>query len=259
MLRKAARRLIPHRLKLKVLSWYSHVSVPTVATGWDRYARHSRYGVGAASTEHLGDQWTTPEVLGVNVLAEQFLEYLDQRMIEPFFGRGGVVLEIGAGGGRMTRFLLNRSDRVIAADTGRTMIRLMRHRFGDDPKIQYLLLDGRGLTGIGDHSLDKVFSYDVFVHLQPWDIFNYLQEIQRTLKPGGRAIIHHANTLSSLGWKKFLADVPLNVARHKTFDSFSVVTLELMRELATRAGLEIVEQRADIVPRDAVTYLCARD
>jgi hypothetical protein len=85
-----------------------------------------------------------------------------------------------------------------------------------------------------------------------------LQEIRRTLKRGRRAIIHHANTLSSLGWKKFLADVPLNVARHKTFDSFSIVTLELMRELATRAGLEVVEQREDIVPRDAVTYLRAR-
>lgn len=245
-------------MKRRILLTYGRIRPATVAGGWDRYARNSRFGVagGQADGEFLGDQWTTPEVFGVKgVEPQEFLDYLDRTIIAPFFGTCGTVLEIGAGGGRMTRLLLQRCDRVTAADTGKTMIRLLRSRFGNNPRIEYMLLDGRGLSQVDDASLDRVFSYDVFVHLQPWDIFNYLHEIRRTLKPGGRAIIHHAHTLSPLGWQKFLSDVPINVGSHKTFDSFSVMTLELMRELSLRSGLEVVEQRDDIVPRDAVAFL----
>lgn len=258
MLRRLARALLPTAAKRQILLKYGSIRPPTVAAGWDRYARNSRFGVagGESGGQHLGDQWTTPEVLGVDsVRAEEFLDYLDRSMIAPFFGEGGRVLEIGAGGGRMTQLLVRRCERVIAADTGRTMIRLLQRRFGDNPKVEYMRLDGRGLSQVADASLDKVFSYDVFVHLQPWDIFNYLTEIRRTLKPGGRVIIHHAHTLSPLGWQKFLSDVPINVGRHKTFDSFSVMTQELMRALAEGAGLQVVEQREDIVPRDAVVFL----
>jgi SAM-dependent methyltransferase len=265
MLRKVAGLVLPRGVRQAIARSLLRWKQPTVAAGWDWYARNSRYGRGAsggpsgggAVNERMGDQWSMPEVLGVNVPRGQFLRYLDEQMIGPYFGAGGSVLEIGAGGGRLTELLLTRCDRVIAADTGRTMIRLLRERFGDHPKIEYMLLDGHGLSAIPDASLDKVFSYDVFVHLQPWDVFNYLREIRRTLKPEGRAIIHHSNSFSELGWKKFVSDVPQNVGRHKTFDSFSVMTPQMMKDLAVRAGLEVMQQRLDLVPRDCVTFLRA--
>jgi hypothetical protein len=71
----------------------------------------------------------------------------------------------------------------------------VRKRFEGRPAVETLLFDGHGLRGVADSSLDAAFSYGVFVHLQPWDIYNYLVELRRTRKPAGKAIIQRANTL----------------------------------------------------------------
>jgi ubiquinone/menaquinone biosynthesis C-methylase UbiE len=167
----------------------------------------------------------------------------------------GVLLEIGAGGGRFTSLLLPRCQRLIAADTSPAMLELLRRRFGDDGRVERLLLDGRGLTGVPDGSLDAAFSYGVFVHIQHWDIYNYLVELRRTLRPGGRAIIQHANSFSELGWGKFLHDVPQSLGLHKQPNTFTVMTPDLMRELAGRAGLVLDDCVTDVVRRDCISLL----
>jgi hypothetical protein len=88
-------------------------------------------------------------------------------------------------------------------------------------------------------------------------VFNYLQEVNRVLKDGGHAIIQHPNTFSELGWQKFLADIPANLTRHKTPESFSLMTPEVMKELVGRAGLQVVEYIAegDLVKRDCISLI----
>lgn len=256
MLRRVARSILPRPIRHALLNMYARMNPVPTAEGWDRHARFSRYAVGAGEGKRFGDQWTTPAALGaVGVTPERFMDYLDETMIRPYFKPGGTVLEIGAGGGRLTEILLRSCDRVIAADTGATMIRLLRERFSDNPKVEYMRLDGRGLAGIADRTLDKVFSYDVFVHLMQWDIYQYLIEIRRVLKRGGRAILHHANMFSELGWKEFVHAVPINLNKHKKFDTFSAMTPEMMCGLVERAGLIVHAVREDIVPRDCVTII----
>jgi ubiquinone/menaquinone biosynthesis C-methylase UbiE len=135
------------------------------------------------------------------------------------------------------------------------MLALLRERFGDDGRIDYRLGDGLGLSGVEDDSVDAGFSYGVFVHLQHWDIYNYLVELQRVLKPGGKAVIQHSNTLSELGWALFLNQVPRQLNRHKRPFTFTVNTPELMRELVRRAGLEPVESVTEVVKRDCITLI----
>src|SRR5207244_8520763 len=101
---------------------------------------------------------------------------------------------------------------------------ILAERFKDEQTIEYLLLDGYGLAGVDDGSVDAAFSYGVFVHLQHWDMFNYLCELHRVLRPGGRGIIQHPNTLSELGWARFVEDLPGSLNRYKRGATFSVMT-----------------------------------
>jgi len=135
------------------------------------------------------------------------------------------------------------------------MLAMLRDRLGSDPRLKLLQLDGQGLGGIADASIDRVFCYDVLVHLQHWDIFHYLREIRRVLRPGGRAIVHTANTLSPLGWRKFEAEVELQRGRAKRPETFTPMTRELEEAFIDRAGLRQVRCITDVVRRDAIWWL----
>jgi SAM-dependent methyltransferase len=225
-------------------------ATPVIAE-WEWYARHHR----RAGSAPLGEEWNRPETIGVDVPAGEIVAHLDQRVFGPFLGRPGSILEIGAGGGRFTELLAARAERVIAADTSPAMLALVRERFATRPQVSCLLLDGRGLAPIPDRSLDAAFSYDVFVHLSPWEIHVYLRELARVLKPGGRAVLHHANTLSDLGWKKFLADAERVRQGVPPVAGFSVLTPELMAGFAERAGFRVEASLTEVVRRDCITLL----
>lgn len=226
-------------------------SQPTVAEGWDKYAQR-RLNEGS----RVGDRWNRPWKSGMAVEApEDVVPYLDRNVIEPFLGRCDVLLEIGPGGGRFTEVLLTRCARLIAADTSPHMLEQLRQRFPGDDRLDIQLLDGQGLHQLADDSIDCAFSYDVFVHLQHWDIYNYLTELNRVLKPGGKAVIHHSNLLSELGWKHFLRDLPMQLNQHKRYGSFIANTPELMREFITRSGLECVRTDTETVRRDCITFI----
>lgn len=223
----------------------------TVARGWDRWARLYSGQQGG----HLGDEWSDPEELGLELPPDQFPRYLYDEVFYPFLGPTDVLLEIGPGGGRFTELLVVQCDTLIAADTSPAMLKRLQERFSDQHRIDYIQLDGRGLSQLPDASIDAAFSYDVFIHLPQWDVYNYLCELRRVMRSGGRAIIHHANTFSTLGWKQFCREVPVSVGKHKPFNTFSVMTPELMTGFAQRAGLRVQDCLTDVVPRDCITLL----
>jgi len=227
------------------------IIAPTVAEGWEQYARHYQ----GKSGRYLGDEWICAEAMGVDVPADQIVLYIDENVIGPFFRTPKVILEIGSGGGRFTEALLPRCNKLLATDTSQAMLKLMRERFAHHPNIEYLLLNGMGLSPIPDKSIDAVFSYDVFVHIQHWDIFNYLSEISRVLVPGGKAIIHHSNTFSDLGWKRFLADVGPSLNRHKLPETFTLMTPEIMKEFTRRLCLILEDSITDVVRRDCISLI----
>jgi ubiquinone/menaquinone biosynthesis C-methylase UbiE len=221
-----------------------------VAEGWETYARRHR------ERERLGEEWNEPEVIGIDVATpEEILPYLDRVVVAPFLGTCDILLEIGPGGGRFTEILLPKCRRLIAVDTSETMLELLQERFRGDERLEYHLGDGRGLGGVASAAVDAAFSYGVFVHLQHWDIFNYLTELERVLKPGGKAIIQHSNTLSELGWELFTKQVERQLNRHKLPFTFTVNSPELMRELVARAGLECVDTLTEVVRRDCITLI----
>jgi ubiquinone/menaquinone biosynthesis C-methylase UbiE len=222
----------------------------TVVEGWEEYARRR------PSDTRLGDEWNEPRRQGLDVASpDDVVPHLDRVVFAPFLGTCDVILEIGPGAGRFTEILLPKCKRLIAVDSSKSMLALLRERFAGDERIEYRESSGEGLAGVADGSVDAAFSYGVFVHLQHWDAFNYLLELNRVLKPGGRAIIQHANTFSELGWDRFRAEVPRQLNRHKLPFTFTVNTPDLMREFVTREGLECVDTVTDVARRDCITLI----
>lgn len=149
---------------------------------------------------------------------------LIEHVLLPNLGEGGAVLEIGPGGGRWSEVLQGRADRLVLVDVTERPLELCRERFADATNVDYVLTDGATLPGVADRSLDFVWSFDTFVHIAPLDIASYLSEIARTLKPGGRAVIHHSGRFQrGPGWR-------------------SPMTAVLFARLAHERGLSVTRQ-----------------
>src|SRR5438093_1305690 len=127
---------------LNRLRWLLRKPDPVVRE-WEWYARRHRR---ERPEHHLGDEWNTPEVIGVDASPTDVVSYIVRTVVEPHFGQADTILEIGSGGGRFTEALLPTARHLIATDTSPTMVRLLKARFRGEPKVSCLLLDGRSLA-----------------------------------------------------------------------------------------------------------------
>lgn len=130
-----------------------------------------------------GEDWTW---------SEEWKRTMVDELVRPTMSAGGVILEIGPGGGRWSKHLLEWADELILIDITQRTLDLCEERLGNSPKVRLVLNRGCDLPGIADQSVDRVWSFDVFVHVAPIDTTGYLAELSRVLRPGGVAVIHHA-------------------------------------------------------------------
>ncbi len=133
-----------------------------------------------------GESWTPDPIWKRTILEGTLWRHLQ---------RGRDVLEIGPGGGRWTAEILALEPRrLVLVDLTETCLELCRERFGAQrPDIEYLLGDGRSLAGVEDASIDLIWSFDVFVHVEKPEVGAYAKEFARVLRPGGLAIVHYAS------------------------------------------------------------------
>lgn len=114
-----------------------------------------------------------------------------------------VVLEIGCGAGRVGAYLAARCGRWIGADVSKNMLAHAKAALGGASNVSLLHLDGNGLGGIDDESLDVVYCTTVFMHLEQWDRYRYMREAYRVLRPSGRLYVDSFSLLSPDGWALF--------------------------------------------------------
>lgn len=102
-----------------------------------------------------------------------------------------VVLEIGAGVGRMTKRLAALGERVIASDISAEMLSRAEVNLAEMSNVDYVVVPGDGsLPAVQSGSVDVVFSYIVLQHVPAReDQVRYLSEAIRALAPGGRLAI----------------------------------------------------------------------
>ncbi len=188
---------------------------------------------------HYGDQWGDPDVTGLGYVWRKLrlgrrlpgnLAKVRKRYLDPYVGPDTVALEIGAGGGRWTRYLL-RAREIVVVELNSEFFSYLASRFRHvADRLRFYETSAYEMGGVDDESVDFVFSFGTFVHIDPEGIDAYLGEIRRVLRPGGIASIHYADRS-----KPFFAGQP------PEFGGFSDMNAEKMAALAARHGFEIVE------------------
>lgn len=131
-----------------------------------------------------GEEWNA---------SSEWKQALIDDVLSRWIPTGVAVLEIGPGAGRWSQALATRASRLVLADVSERALELCRERFGEDTRVQYILSSGSNLPSVEDGSIDAVWSFDVFVHVAPCDQAAYLAEIERVLRPGGIAVLHHSD------------------------------------------------------------------
>ena len=106
----------------------------------------------------------------------------------------------GPGAGRKPWWRL--PDASIAVDISDQCIDICKQKFAAYPTAEFRVNNGSELPFIESDSIDSIWSFDVFVHINAQETDAYLREFRRVLKKGGCAAIHHGATGGvSGGWR----------------------------------------------------------
>lgn len=165
-----------------------------------------------------GMAWGDPETFGP-------LRFIRERYLMPYVNSQDVAVEIGPGGGRWTRYLLP-FRKLYVVDYYPALLDELRSTFRRS-NMQFIANNGSDFPGIPEESVDFIFSFDCFVHLDTPIIKTYLLNMRRILKRGGIAVIHYS-------------DISKVMARENP--GFSDNDPARMRKMVTDTGFTIVEE-----------------
>lgn len=172
-----------------------------------------------------GEEWT-PEW-------EPYKEVILRHTLDRWLGPGRRILEIGPGGGRYTEELLKHDPaEVVLVDLVEVTLDICRERFRAFPRMRYFVNDGKSLPFLAGASIDFVWSFECFVHIEKEAVDAYFAEFRRVLSPGGMGIVHYASVDRAVrqdrfeGWRS----------------NFSSADLQ---EILVKYGFELVEDHYD--------------
>ena len=197
---------------------------------WDEYARLWEKVNAKRGLQFLGDEWSREE---------RFLELLVQ-----YSRPDASALELGCGGGRITAAAAKLFRHVHATDVSREMLRKCRESVRA-PNVSFHKLDGFTLEEFADASVDFVYSHDVFVHFPALQVYSYLLEFRRVLKPGGQGLISFLHFVTQFEWFKQLSLDYFRQRRVPPHARHYFVTEEMLRAMLADLGLSIREIRSE--------------
>ncbi len=110
----------------------------------------------------------------VNILIGEFGEGIQDK----------VLLELGCGNGRQTRYLSDIFKEVIAVDFSPTMIKQCQNRC-QNKNIKYITNNGLDIKVVPNNSVDAVYTFIVLQHCTQNVVKGYIKEVNRVLKKDG--------------------------------------------------------------------------
>jgi ubiquinone/menaquinone biosynthesis C-methylase UbiE len=183
---------------------------------------------------NLGDEWAN---------RSHTIEII-QEFIYPYINDSHVVAEIGVGGGRIAKEVVNRVAELHCYDVSSEMIKRSKNVLKPDTtKVVFTLLNCAELQ-CPDNFFDFIYSFDVFPHVDLVNIYSYLREIKRTLKPGGKCFISTSDITTAGGFERFQAQTISSVG------GFCWTSPDAILTLIKNAGLSVIkigERREDNV------------
>jgi ubiquinone/menaquinone biosynthesis C-methylase UbiE len=204
-------------------------------TGWDTYAESWESSVRKVGMQYLGDEWGSSDL--TNAIIHQY--------VKPHLQADAIVLEIGCGSGKFSEKLASLCKLLICSDVSEKMLERAKHRLQGMTNIHFEKLNGLDLHQWASESVNFVFAFDCFVHIEIEDTYCYLQEIKRVLTPGGVGLLHFANLNSEGGWNKFTTEAPINRGNQKHFDRFCFLTWEIVEKFFNSLDLKIVDSQRE--------------
>lgn len=171
----------------------------------------------------------------------------DLKIMRRFVTSEDTIVDLGCGNGRLYQLFRDLQVNYIGIDQSDELIRIARERF---PGERFLVADMRD-THLKDNIADVVFCIAALQHMPTEETrVGVLKEMKRILKPGGTIVMLNWNLYSDWARKKYVGneqsdfmipwkDAEGNVLGERYYHGFF---LEELHDLATAAGLEIVEQ-----------------
>lgn len=201
-----------------------------------------------ANTEHVIDllvKWTTALQCGHSHDvskgyfhdAEPFIDMQWNDIIYPIIKDLDftTVVDLACGHGRNSSKLKDFAGTIHLVDINQSCIDACRERFAglEKPVFHYHVTDGNHMSMIADSTATLVYSWDSMVHFDKLIVRDYVADIARVLRPGGKAFLHHSN----LGAKQPDSNWATNEGTR------SDMSAEIMAEFARASGLAVVDQQ----------------
>jgi len=168
--------------------------------------------------EIYGLHWGDPDSL-------EPLKFIRDRYVLPYVHPDRCALEIGPGGGRWTRYLLG-FRKLTVVDYHAQILEELARNF-DAEHLVFVENHGADFPDVEADSIDYLFSFGTFVHLEVDLIQAYLGAMRPLLREGGNVVLQYSDKT------KVMAQ--LNAG-------FSENTPERMRQMVTGAGYAILEE-----------------
>ncbi len=212
--------------------WQAHQVV------WNDYARQwtpsavacdsqqPQSGMADDALVYLGDEWGRQDDVRQIVAA----------YIDPYVTGDSIVAEIGSGGGRVSVQVAPKVKELHCFDLSNEMLKRAGAALAAHRHVHFHQLTTPSFGALFREAFDFIYSFDVFVHLDPLTIWSYFREISLSLKPGGRAFLHTTNLAAGAGWQNFCAPRANDPTDHQ------FLSPEIIDIFARRSGLQLIKR-----------------
>lgn len=206
---------------------------------WDNLARTKQLAYFAVAGLPFGE---LPDDKNIEEHGKQTAEIIARKIeIKP----GDDVLEVGVGVGRIAGHIARRCKSFTGMDISKQMIKFAGKRLDAVPNIKLIHHPQSDLSLFPDQSFDKVYFQIVLIHLDREDVFHYLRESFRVLKPGGKAWFQFYNLLHPEGFKEFRHAVDMSVKLGgKLRGRVQCLTSAEVRKFVEEAGFKILPDQS---------------
>lgn len=135
---------------------------------------------------------------------QEFGKIDSQKIIEiTEISTSDIVLEIGCGVGRLGFTIADKCREWIGCDISGNMLNHAKMRLTEKRNVNFVELNENNLSSVPDKSVDVVYCSVVFMHLEEWDRFSYIEDSFRVLRNGGRLYVDNFTIESEDGWQIF--------------------------------------------------------
>jgi len=172
---------------------------------------------------HYGDRWGNTET-------DNELKIIIKKYIIPFLDKEKNAIEIGPGGGRLTKYLQDFKT-VYLVDLNPNSLDYIKKRFNSNKNFRFCLNNGNDFPQIPLNKIDFVFSFGTFVHIDLGDIVDYFCNLIPKLSNNANIVLQYPEKLTKGGMVN---------------DSFAPNSRLVMKKLIDDFGFEIQSEELNV-------------